>query len=135
MCIRDSVLSERTTFYNDLKNIGKDEYHVVLGSGKGKEQIEFEIAKLAKGTNRATEKRPPKQKRHVEFKPRNVQEKIEMEIAKLAKGTNRATEETPIQREYNIPLDEGEFAPAENNRYVIHCPRDLKNCTVKFTME
>ena len=49
---------------------------------------------------------------------KNVQEKLEMDIAKLAKGTNRATEETPRQREYNIPLDEGEFAPAENNRYV-----------------
>merc|ERR1712080_7946 len=102
------VFSERTTFYNDLKHIGKDEYHVVLGPGNGKAQIEFEVAKLSKVTNRATEKRPPKPKRRVQFKPRNVQEEIEMEIAKLAKGTNRATEETPRQPEYNIPLDEGE---------------------------
>jgi 16S rRNA U1498 N3-methylase RsmE len=136
------VFSERTSFYNDLKNRVKDEYHLWYSHTQDepkniKERIEFEAAKLAKGTNRATEKRPPKQKRQVKFKPTNVQEQLEAEITKLAKGTNRNTEEenNPRQRENNVQLDVGEFAPAENNRYVIHCPSSLKNCTLKFTVE
>ena len=100
------VRSEKTTFYTGNKKTRRERYNVQLEPRNIEDYLKLEVARLAKGTNRATENIP---------RPREY-------------GITLEAAEFPSSKSRHIEVSE---FPSSKNRYIIETPKD---CNLKIVM-